>query len=102
MKNPTLMQSIMDVINESKVTDDVAPLTGGLLVKLANFKNKHRPMLSQYVATRKIRRPSQLEAAIKYLKQNSLQDDIDVADFEQSCGVGTRRTLFFCFLLPFI
>ena len=46
-----------------------------------------RAFLAKYVANSKITSSKQLELAIAYIKKNAATTEVNVDDFEKSCGV---------------
>jgi glutaminyl-tRNA synthetase len=92
LKNKTLTDNILQVIKESGIKDNetVPSSVGALLVLVASNlpSQKHRALIAQYIAQRKLKNTQQVDAAIKFAKKSGAS--LDIAKFEEECGVGVE------------
>lgn len=90
-KNATLSKTLAWIISEANTvcSGDISKQVGNMLYHIATrFKGsqENTKLLIDYVCSNKITSELQLNAAFDYLKRHPME--IDVALFEDSCGVG--------------
>lgn len=93
LKNEERTAVVMDVLRIAGVVEAGCDRAlGNLLVNLATKLNsatdRFREELARYVAEGKIKSNLQLQAALDYLKSVSPGASLNVAAFEEACGVG--------------
>ncbi|KNA02620.1 hypothetical protein SOVF_216950 [Spinacia oleracea] len=91
--NNKVTGNLLAVIHEAGVTEGCDRTTGNLLYTVATkFPANalvHRPTLSEYVVSSKIKTPAQLEAAFTFFTSAG-PEKFSLSDFEKACGVGVE------------
>ncbi|KAH9322968.1 hypothetical protein KI387_017607, partial [Taxus chinensis] len=91
--NSKVTSNLTAVIREAGVEDGCDKSVGNLLYMVATKYPanalKHRPFLSQYILSSKIKNTNQLEKALPYLSTIG-PESLKVDDFEEACGVGVE------------
>lgn len=96
LKNDALSKRLESIINlmKEKSADVIEKPTGVLLYSLASSSVKEDwqiKFVTEYIADRKLASSIQLTAAVEYMKTNPVLP-VDVASFENSCGIGVTIT----------
>ncbi|KAK7499971.1 hypothetical protein BaRGS_00008819 [Batillaria attramentaria] len=98
LKNEQLAKFLKDIIQEAEKCGDgevhnkeVGKLLYQLATKIKSQIRSHWRLITRYIAQKKINSELQLTAALDYLLHNPLEP-VDVAAFEQACGVGVVVT----------
>lgn len=96
VKNEVLSARLESIINlaKEKCVTDVEKSTGVLLYSLASSSVKEDwqvNLITEYITSSKVTSSIQLTAAVDYMKANPVLP-VDVASFEESCGVGVKIT----------
>ncbi|XP_068758276.1 glutamine--tRNA ligase-like [Montipora capricornis] len=96
VKNEVLSARLESIINlaKEKSVGDVEKSTGVLLFSLASSGVKEDwqvKLITEYITSSKVTSSIQLTAAVDYMKANPVLP-VDVASFEESCGVGVKIT----------
>lgn len=93
IKNKPLSGLLAGIVDEAKGKGDITKPVGNLLyhlgTKLPQQFHKHIPLLVSYVVDGRINQEAKLTAAIKFV-QNSVSGNINIEEFEKSCGVGVE------------
>ncbi|KAM5567754.1 glutamine--tRNA ligase [Rosa sericea] len=91
--NNKVTANLTAVIHEAGVTDGCSRSVGNLLYTVATkFPANalvHRPVLTQYIVSSKIKIPAQLDAALSYFA-NTGPENFKTTEFEEACGVGVE------------
>lgn len=94
--NSKVTSNLTAVIREAGVEDGCDKSVGNLLYMVATKYPanalKHRPLLSHYIVSSKIKNTNQLDKALPYLS-NIGPESLKVDDFEEACGVGVEVTV---------
>ncbi|XP_068757738.1 glutamine--tRNA ligase-like [Montipora capricornis] len=96
VKNEVLSARLESIINlaKEKCVTDVEKSSGVLLYSLASSSVKEDwqlNLITEYITSSKVASSIQLTAAVDYMKANPVLP-VDVASFEESCGVGVKIT----------
>ncbi|XP_064080495.1 probable glutamine--tRNA ligase isoform X1 [Macrobrachium nipponense] len=93
IKNKPLSALLAGIVDEAKGKGDITKPVGNLLyhlgTKLPQQFHKHIPLLVAYLVDGRINQEAKLTAAIKFV-QNSVSGNINIEEFEKSCGVGVE------------
>eukprot|EP01132_Coremiostelium_polycephalum_P010669 gene10669-13068_t len=93
-KNNKLSSNLKEVITEAKVGSGCEKSVGMILYQLATKYPpnalKHRSKLCEYIVAKKVTN-SNLAACLEFLRKTA-NEELNVAEFEQSCGVGVVIT----------
>ncbi|EAL62672.1 glutamine-tRNA ligase [Dictyostelium discoideum AX4] len=93
--NATLSSNLQEIIKEAGAESGCEKSVGLLLYTLATKypanAMKHRATLVDYIANKKSVNSINLQACLDYLRRTA-NEELNVAEFEQSCGVGVVIT----------
>lgn len=92
MKNKNLTETILTVIKEAGIENQVVPSSVGANIVLLSSncpEQNHRSVLAKYIGEQKLKSSAQVDAAIKYAKSAK---EFNVQKFEEECGVGVEVT----------
>ncbi|KAJ4828883.1 hypothetical protein Tsubulata_039853 [Turnera subulata] len=91
--NNKVTQNLVSVINDAGVTGGCERTTGNLLYTVATKYPAnalvHRTTLLEYVVSKKIKTPAQLEAAFSFLSRIA-SESLKLGEFEEACGVSVE------------
>ncbi|KAL5722108.1 glutamine--tRNA ligase [Ranunculus cassubicifolius] len=96
LANNKVTTNLTDVINIAGVVDGCSKTIGNLLYTVATRyptharDNRHRLTLLEYIVSSKIKTPAQVEAAFLFLGRVVGNDEVDIKEFEEACGVGVE------------
>lgn len=96
LKNKNLTTSLKSVINEFSKTNQPLANYGTLLYhlasKLKNQDSNHICLIVKYISENKLDTTQRIDCSLEFLR-SSISENIDVVEFEKSCGVGIVVTL---------
>lgn len=96
LKNKNLTTSLKSVINEFSKTNqqlaDYGILLYHLASKLKSQDSKHICLIVKYISENKLDTTQRIDCSLEFLR-SSISENLDVAEFEKSCGVGIVVTL---------
>lgn len=96
IKNKNLTTVLKCVINEFSKTNKPLSNYGTLLYhlasKLKNQDSKHICLIVRYISENKLDTTQRIDCSLEFL-HSSISENIDVLEFEKSCGVGIIVTL---------
>ena len=93
LKNAKLSATLAEIVRAHELDQGRCSKEKGALVKqvgitLPASAAAHRSLLINHIKEGKIARNEQCTAAIKYVKARANESDLDIAEFDRSCGVG--------------
>lgn len=95
LKSQKTTENLKEILNHVKVTS-CDPKTGTLYYSCATCLpetiEKHRLVLAELIANKKITKSSRFDLALDYLKANANAPELNVAELEKACGVGVVIT----------
>lgn len=96
LKNKNLTSNLIGVINEFSKTNkplaDYGTLLYHLASKLKNQDSKHVCLIVKYISENKLDTTQRIDCGLEFLR-SSLTEEINISEFEKSCGVGINVTL---------
>lgn len=96
LKNKNLTINLVGVINEFSKTNkplaDYGILLYHLASKLKNQDSKHVCLIVKYISENKLDTTQRIDCGLEFLR-SSLSEEINISEFEKSCGVGIYVTL---------
>lgn len=95
LKNKNLTINLKAVIDEfvktNKILSDYGTLLYHLASKLKSQDFKHINLIVKYISENKLDTTQRIDCGLEYLR-SSISDNINVSEFEKSCGVGVVVT----------
>lgn len=95
LKNKNLTNSLKSVINEFSKTNQPLTSFGTLLYHLASKLKtqdfKHVFFIVKYISENKLDTTQRIDCSLEYLR-SSIFENINVSEFEKSCGIGINVT----------
>jgi len=96
IKNKNLTVNLRRVINEflktNKPLDNYGILLYHLASKLKNQDSTHISLIVKYISDNKLDTTQRIDCSLEFLR-SSISENIDIAEFEKSCGVGIIVTI---------